>query len=227
MHLPLRLGGAPDETERFYRALRSAVGVGGSARDESGIDGLWRRSRAFGFACGKSAYRRAVVNGWPHLATDLLPYYERRLSLSVAPGTPEAERRATVAALWPTKSTSIWRDIETALKRIDNRFELAAHDDTTSACAHPGRYIAPHSGAGEGEFGGKGYSDYAYYTTRFELRISFPVTLTNETRRAIDAARRRLRIMLPSFWSFRITTGTGFILGVSPLGFTAMTSNSG
>lgn len=234
MHLPLHLGGEPHEAAKAYRSLKSAEGVGGSARDETGIDGLWRRSRAFGMAAGTSAYRRAVVNAFPHLATDLLPYYERRLGITPAPGSSEAERQAEVAALWPAKASNVWADIEAELKRIDARFVLVPMNDDMTSSSHPGRYLAPHPGASEEAFGGKGYSDFAYYTSRFHLTVSLPVgALANETRRLIDTARRRLRNMLPAHWTFRTITntdggagGTGFILGVSPLGFTAMRSNS-
>ncbi len=39
---PHELGGGATLDEAIYRALREAVGVGGSASDDSGAEGGWR-----------------------------------------------------------------------------------------------------------------------------------------------------------------------------------------
>jgi hypothetical protein len=211
---PLRFGGGYDEYQKAFRVLKSAEGIGGSAASDYGIDGLWRRSRALALSCATSAYRRAINNAWPRTCTDLLPYYERALKIVPAAGAAEADRRDRVASLWPAKSSAIQSDMVAELKRIDSRFSILQVDDS--------RQIVGMDGC---SFGSGWYSKLGLFTTRYVLRVQFTVghtPLTASERISIDSASRRLRAMLPSWWDFTITTTTGFLAGVSPLGTTGL-----
>lgn len=203
-----------DEVEKAYRVLRSAEGKGGSASSEDGIDGLWRRSIALGLACATSAYRRAICNSNPRTATDTIPYYERCLGVIPPVEASETERREVVVAEWPAKASAIQRDIREQLKRIDSRFDIIQPNDSYSHVSHDGEV-----------FGTWGISGMALFTTRYTLRVRFNVghtPLTNTERTQLEQAKRKLRDTLPPFWGFTITTSTGFLCGVSPLGTTGV-----
>jgi hypothetical protein len=227
MLMPLRVGGGPTEEAKTYRVLRAAVGIGGSAQDDSGIDGLWRWSRARAIAAASSARRRAVNNAFPQLATDLLPYYERALGLPRGSAAPEADRRQAALELWPTKSSAVLSDIQAALWRIDGRFSIVNPDDDKSSTSWAGRWFGALDDADEEpEFQEPGYSLYAAHTSRYVMVILFNVgyltAYQTEDARKAAAADRVLRTVLPSYWSWHIVTSIGFLAGVSPVGMTGI-----
>jgi hypothetical protein len=227
MLMPLRPGGGPTEEAKTYRVLRAAVGVGGSAQDDSGIDGLWRWSRARALAAASSARRRAVNNAFPQLATDLLSYYERVLGLPAGSTLPHADRRTAVTELWPASASAAFPDILAALQQIDSRFSLVIPDDDKSGTSWDGRWFGPLTDADEEPaFGGEGFSRLAAFTSRYVLVVLFDVGylgayLAADARKAA-AADRVLRTALPSFWGWHIVTSVGFLAGVSPVGMTGV-----
>lgn len=230
MLMPLRPGGGPTDEERVYRVLRSAVGVGGSAPDETGIDGLWRWSRARALSAGRSAFRRAIYNGSPRLATDLLPYYERALGIQGGSAAPDADRRTAVVELWPAPATVTLPQLTTALQRIDSRFSIISPDDDKSGTSLDGRWFGPLPDVtDEPEFSDNpavGHSAYAAHTSRYVMVVLFAVgyttALNTADARKAAAAARLLRISLPPFWDWAIVTSIGFLAGVSPVGITGV-----
>lgn len=226
MYLPLEAGGGPTGAGKVYQVLRSAVGEGGSAVDDSGLDGLWRRARAIGLEASSSSIVRAINNGWPHLATDLIPYYERVLKVVPPADAPEAARREEVAALWPSKSSALIRDIESELKRIDSRFSVVLIPEAYTTTGIDGRWFGPNPGATESP-AWSGSSVLAAETTRYLLYVVLFVidesTITNDDMRSISNAERLLRSVQPSWCAFTISVASdGFTLGVSILGMTGL-----
>lgn len=223
---PFFLGGGPDENDKAYRTLRSAVGVGGSATEDGGIDGLWRRAKAKGLAAGDSAIRRAILNFFPQSSTDTIPYYERILGIYPGPGSTLTDRRNTVFALWPAKTSARYADVQTALRRIDSRFTVLRVPDTQRTTARTGRCLAPHAGSSEPAYGTRHSSALARSSNRTTYRVRLDVgsqrKLTVTERNSVRQAKARLRVMLPSWCSFTITTTTGFVLGTSPLTTTGL-----
>lgn len=221
---PLRFGGGYDEYQKAFRVLKSAEGIGGSAQSDDGIDGLWRRSRALALACGTSAYRRAINNAFPRLATDLLPYYERVLGVRPTPAQDDTQRREVVDGLWTAHASALMTDITTELQRIDSRFSIIYIAESKSKTSHSGGHYAD----GPVIFGGSTFKDcaqFGYFTTRSILRVRFAVghtpMLPSEVRK-MNSAKAKLRAILPSSWDFTITTSSGFLAGVSPLGTTGL-----
>jgi hypothetical protein len=206
--------------------LRTTQGIGGSAPNDQGIDGLWRRARAAGLEAADSAVRRAVNNFSPLFCTDTLPYYERKLGLVAAPGEAEADRQAEVVALWPAKASARKADVEEQLQRIDSRFELLAVIDDVKSCSRPGRCLAPNSGSGEPTYGTRHCSPLARPTSRAMWRARLDIgsqrRLTAAERASIKAAKKRLRLMSPSWLGYTVTTTSGFVLGTSLLGITGL-----
>jgi hypothetical protein len=222
MLLPLQCGGGPDEPTKAYLALRSAEGQGGSAPNDSGIDGLWRRSVALGLASGTSAVRRAFVNALPMFATDLLPYYERSLGTSPAPGATDAERRNSVGSLWPTRVSAAIPDLLKELRRIDDRFRIESMPDALSTTTIEGRWFT----GSDAVFGSKSCSDLAVPTSRYSitafLDVDDPGNLTERDERSVSLAEKRLRSLVPSWEDFCISVADGFTLDESPLDWTVL-----
>lgn len=228
MLLPLQCGGAPDEAEKTYRVLRAAEGVGGSASDDSGIDGLWRRSVALGLSAGTSATRRAFNNAFPFLATDLLPHYARTLGLFFSPSTSEADRRTAVSALWPASSSAAVPDIQTELTRIDARLTIEATPEAQATSSMGGRWFAERAGAELPLFANAtDCSALAGPTTRYRytafLAVTDPAALTKQDELSFRSASRRMRDLVPSWVGFSVSVAAdGFTLDESPLDWTVL-----
>lgn len=225
--IPTEVGGGASETEKAYGIISRAMGTGGIAQNEEGIDGLWRRSRAKGLAAATSAYRRAVYNAFPHLATDLLPSYERTLGLTAAPGATEQQRREAVWDAYVTQASAVVPELSRRLEAIDARFALVevAHDYQVTTIH--GRAFGAHDVADEvPAFGGPGYSIAPNYSTDFTQKVNFAVgyggALLPSDGRKYESAKSALRALLPSWVDFSICTSTGFYLNQSPLDLTRM-----
>ena len=224
---PFRVGGGPTASSKAYTTIRRAVGEGGSAPDDRGIDGVWRRSRAKGLAAATNAKRRALLQAFPHLATDALPYYERILGL-LSVGA-EAERRDVVVPLWtrrPLKSTD---ELETSLQAIDARFSLVTTSREQSTTTQHGRAFAPlHPALESPAFGLNGFSLLPNYSSGFQVFVLFDVghagNVTAQEARLLEQARELLRSALPSWVDLAIsTTSGGFHLDIDALDLTGMT----
>jgi hypothetical protein len=225
--LPFRVGGGPTHASRAYSLIRQAVGTGGSARNDLGIDGLWRRARAKGLAASSSAPRRALLQAWPHLATDFLPSYERLLGLSGL-GTEE-ERRQEVTAAFTRKPSAIFMTLLAELQAIDARFTACDGPPLgTSVTTLPGRACGPLAGATETPaFGGREYSQIPAFSSdsvcyvRFEP--GYTTALLPEDEAILEEARRLLRVRLPSWYDFEISYAEpGFELAASLLGYAGL-----
>jgi hypothetical protein len=226
MFVPMQIGGGPDLPTRAYQVLRAAVGEGGTAATEDGIDALWRWTRAIGFAMGLASFERAIANFSPVSATDKLTAFERALRIIVPPGRDEQTRREAVQALFPAQARNDPRSLVDQIESIDSRLSIQLADDSVEWISDDGRCFGPTTAVGEGYFGMTGASDTAYYTSRCVLRVLFDVghtgPLLSDESRIAGLVRTRLRRVLPSWWDFVIITSIGFIAGVSPVGLTGV-----
>jgi hypothetical protein len=225
---PVRVGGGPTPSAKAYAFLRNAVGEGGSAEDDSGIDGLWRRSRAKGLAAAGSSKRRASLQCWPHLATDAVPYYERVLQLTPAPGASLTARREAIVAEWTAQLDAAIPQVRTQLQALDARVSLLEVPQTRTRYTQFGRAFGPLDASLEGPFGGAGHGVAPNYATDFVVIVHFatgyigPYTVSDgRIREQIVALLLKL---LPSWVSFRVVSSTGFILDLSPLDATGFSS---
>lgn len=229
--IPFRIGGGPTPTQRAYRTLRQAVGKGGSASNELGIEALWRRSEAKGLAAASSHTRRALLQAWPFLATDLLPYYERILGIVPATGATEAARRDVVVPLWAKRVNNVTPTLVEELAAIDSRLTLfeAPHDQ--AGTAQFGRSFAPlEPGLESPAFGiARGHCVAPEYSTDAIVRVRFAVLHTGPLTAAelvvVERVKSILRGFLPSTTDYEIAVDDGlgapglWHLGSTPLGF--------
>lgn len=222
--LPFRCGGGPTPSSKAYRTLVDAMGDGGTAEDDSGIDGLWRRSRAKGLAAASSAKRRALLQSWPHLATDAIPYYERVLGLTPPTGASLTARREAVVAAFVAQLDAALPQVRLQLQAIDERLDVLEVPESRTRYTHFGRAFGPLDSSLEGPFGLDGYATAPNYATDFVVIVHFDTGYTG----ALTVADGRIREqvvalmlkLLPSWVSFRIVTATRFILDESPLDLT-------
>lgn len=217
---PFRVGGGATPSSKAYHALKRVVGEGGSAKDETGLDGLWRRSRAKGLAAVWCAKERATLQFFPHLATDGIEYYERVTGLVRAKNEADATYRLRLWAAFVASIRSDVPHIDDDLKAIDSRIEIIEPGPTTTT-VH-GRAFGPlHSTL---ESPAMAATVVPNYSTDFVLYVFFDVNhsgppTTNE-RRTIERVNSYLRGMLPSWVSFVIMTEVGFTLDLSSLDLT-------
>jgi hypothetical protein len=225
--------GGDVEHERIYRAMRAIVGKGGSATDDSGIEGLWRfvRSKAIASVARKS--RDAALQAFPDQATDLLPYYERLLRLTPDLDDTDEDRQAAALELYALQIASDLPSIGAALQRIDERFTLLPSDPDLSMTTIFGRAFDDHEAAEpfiasseDANTSGRRSTAFPNYSSEFTaivlLELGDGVAPNTAERRALATARRLLTDLLPGHNDAVLITHSGFTLGVSLLDQTGL-----
>jgi hypothetical protein len=221
---PLEMGGGPTEIERTYQMLRSAVGKGGASTDDDSIEAIWRQSKAKGIGLVGTFDERAALQAFPNLATDLIPYYERLLISPRDPGASDEERRGVTASRFTASSAFLHAEIEADLQLIDSRFEVVIPADDEATTTNFGRAFEDLAGT-EPFNGGRSSTLLPNYATQYvftALLDNGGIALTPLDLRAILAARRHLRVVLPAWMALQVVVGVGFILDTSPLDYTAL-----
>jgi hypothetical protein len=224
---PFRVGGGPSPTERAYRTMRRAVGKGGSAENDLGIDGLWRRSRAAGVAAATSSSERALLQAWPHLATDALDYYARATGLVQGADETEAAFRDRVWVAWTTQLQVDCPTLAHELQRVDPRAVLV--EQTMSVTTQHGRAIAPLWPAGETPAWGlpTDASEWPNYATSLiayvRLALGYAGAPSIGDQRILERLRELLSGSLPSWVDFQVLTETSFLVDSSPVGTSGVT----
>lgn len=214
------------DEERIYTALRAVVGRGGSADDDSGLEGLWRRCRARGIAAVAEMAEQGALEALPDHAEDLLPYYERLFRISVDESATENDRRAEVALRYTSQDTGALPELAAWLQRIDPRFSVLSPPDSTADTTIVGRAF---DDLDEDEpFDSQGprrSTAFPNHSTRFTTYVLFDlgngVLPNTEERRAIALAHKVLGDGLPAPCDYQIATADGFVLDVSRLDLTA------
>jgi len=223
---PFRVGGGAAPASKTYVAMRRAVGVGGSAQNDLGIDGLWRRSRAKGVAAGASCSVRACLQAWPNVATDALDSFARVLGTVQHTGESEADYRQRIWAAWVLHLQVDVPTLLQQLRAIDSRFSILEPGLTTTT--HFGRAFGPHATAETPAWGMfVDPSDWPNFST--DLTVFVRLTLgyaggpSLGDQRIIEAAKAFLTSALSSWVSSEVLTEVGFHLGHSPLDRTGLT----
>ena len=223
---PFEFGGGQTLVEVTYSALRASVGLGGSAKDDEGtIDGIWRQARASGLAAARAASERAVLQAFPGMSTDVLPYYEELFTLVPEDEENLVARRLAAEQRYTAEVDSSVPALTAGLQQIDERFAVLE---------------SPHVEAIETMFG-RGFEDYAAtlpfgggrkssrfhnYSTDFVLFVLLDVGSgelpgpddEEILRRGVDY----LNTALPSWVNFQTTLASGFILDESLLDLTSL-----
>lgn len=223
---PLEFGGSPTVNERIYRAMRSAVGIGGSASDdENTIDGVWRQARAAGLAAVAMSGERSLMNAFPGHATDLLPYYEDLLAIVPDDEGDLPSRRAEAEFRFTREIQSAVPQIVNDLQRIDPRFSVLETPRALAIETRLGRAFEDYAGAVPFG-GGRRSTRFANFSTEFILFVLFDIgdgvdpgpVETAAVQRAID----HLNDVCAGWVLFQVATADGFILDTSRLDLTGL-----
>ena len=224
--LPLEFGGAPSSGEKIYRALRGALGAGGVAPSEDGIDGLILYAEAQALAACAAFDERAALQAFPSFAIDNLPAYEDVLGLVPAPDEDETTRRANASIEWASARSAEIPTLSVLLKQIDSR--LSVLDDTwaNSKVSVVGMPFYPF--VIETWMNPPSTSGLAAYSSRSEfyvlLDLGAPGTIPGLPELAIiEQVKRFLKKVLPAEVIPFVVTEVGLIAGVSPVGYAGIT----
>ncbi len=221
---PFEWGGDDTDDELVYNALRNAVGTGGAAADDSGLDGLWRQCKAQALATLNSMAERAALQVLPSVATDHLPVYED--ILRIVPGEDETElaRRAAVVADWTRQLKADGPSLAQQIALIDPRASLEPVPHELATTTVLGKAFEPQDGTPT--YGPRRSTSYPNFATEFLHTVVLAVDggLANASDLVVIGQLKRLmREVLPTWEDFQVVTGVGFILDLSPLDVTAMT----
>lgn len=206
--MPHVIGGPSSRAEQHYYALRSAVGEGGAAKPGT-LEDYWRACKAEWIATALIAPERAAEQALPHIATDLLPYYERLLGQR---GTGELEtRRREAASGFTFKPEAPMPLIEVSLQQIDPGFTVDEVDEDLTATTRLGKLFPA-----RGYEVDLGVPERPNFSTDFVQRVRFEL---DDGDVSIPAGPRRLAVehlneVLPAWVDWQIVIaaeeGSGF-----------------
>src|SRR5262245_40037481 len=228
---PFEIGGGSTHVETIYAALRSSVGIGGSALDdENTIDGLWRQARASGLAAAATTGERAVINAFPGHATDLLEYYEGLLGATPELDDSILQRQQVVETLYTERVRSSVPDIAADLAAIDDRFSVidVDHDQATETVL--GRVFQDLAGTlrfDSVSLAGAHATMFGNYATEFVLFVLFDLGSgglpSADEQKLLELGKAHLNKVLPAHILFQVAGAYGFILDESLLDLTGLT----
>jgi hypothetical protein len=224
---PLEYGGETID-EEVYGVLRNAVGIGGSARDDQGIDGLWRQCKAQAIASLLTTGERAALQVFPQIATDHLPVYEEELGLVPGEGATDEERRADVVAAWTRRLRADVPSLRQQIQLVDARADVLDVPRASSVVVVMGKAFEPQDGTPD--YGPRLSTAYPAYASEFLTPVTLAVAggIPSAADLLVMARLKRvLRDVLSSWQDFSVsvspTGGVGFFLDLSQLDLTAMT----
>jgi hypothetical protein len=227
---PLEWGGGETFVERSYEALKRAVGDGGYAKNEDGIDGLWRAVRAEALASFTSLAETAVLQAFPDIATDHIPLYEEYFRLTPLSGATEEQRREAIVAAYTRRIESDHPRLLQSLQQLDPRFTIETVARDHSIVVELGKAFQPASG-GPFFWGSRTATMFPNYASEFILPVVLDLSTTPSPGVAeqltMHGAKRLLNEVLASWMGYSVSTGGGstggFILDLSPLDATGLT----
>ena len=224
--VPFEVGGGETDDELVYEALRRAVGEGGAAENDSGIDGLWRQCKAIALASLGTFAERATLQAFPNLATDHIPVYEDLLGIIPGADATDVDRRAEITAAFTRKILSTLPDIRTQLRAIDARASVIEIPNSVSTIVVRGKAFEPQDGTPD--YGPKRSTAFPNFALDFHTVVQLATSTVVPSAAdllVIRRIKRYLRDVLASWCSFAVVTSTGFLLDVSPLDLTGMTES--
>ncbi len=219
---PFQYGDGPTPVEKNYRALRSAVGVGG-AGPVGGLEDAWRICKARAITAAMQPVEAAVMQAFPYKMTDHLSLWEGHLGIAQA--DTEEERRAAVAAAILAKVSADIPTIRAELQSIDPNADVESVAYANCTIVQFGKAFGPRPGAsgpayGSGISSGISFNGWPNFSTDFILHVRY--TLTGSQTQIPAASRfalsRYLNDVLPSWVDYVIYVGTGFYLDGGPDG---------
>ena len=218
---PLQWGGGETPTEKAYAALLAVVGKGHPA-DQDGAEWAWREARAVGLSMVEALGERAASQLYPESSPEMAAFRRRYI---IPESVPDGQARVEAAKRLRDSSRGVIAEIEAELREIDGRFSILTADPFDSTATEPGR---PFGDAAEPFNLGRDDSLWPAFSTSFLLVVLFDIGASEPTtvadRDAEARARRVLDAKVQTWSDYVVVTSIGFVTGVSPLGYTALTA---
>jgi hypothetical protein len=221
--LPFQVGGGPTQSESAYEAMKKAVGEGGYAKNEEGIDGLWRAARAQSIASLNLGDEIAAVQAFPNLATAHLGYYEWLFYITPPEGATLEERQRVVAERYTAEIQASIPEIDQQLKVIDQRAEVLGIVRATSTIVQLGKAFEPQDGLPD--YGVRTATSWPNFAGDFVLTVLLDLghlVATPAELLIIERIKRFLPTVLQGWMTFQVCTSVGFVANLSPIDVTAI-----
>jgi len=220
--LAFQVGGSPTRFERTLAALKNAVGKGGAAQSDTGIEAYWRRAKALGLTAvimdGKAA-----LQAFPNLATDLISMYEEILGTFPAPGQDDESRRLAATELWTRQASGVGPRLSERLEAMDPRFSIIDPPHGRVTTTQHGRTIEPMDGSEPTNIIGQiatGIPNFSHdFMFHLRLDLGLGVAPTQSELKTLDTAKNLLQSDLPAWVDFAISADDEFQIDVSLLDY--------
>jgi len=223
--LPFQIGGGPSDSDKVNNALKQLVGRGNSAEDET-IEAEWRRARARALAASMDD-ERAIWNGFPDTATDLIEMYEDILGITPQGNISDEERRQDITDKWVSAVDASTEKLEAELQNIDALFSITEHDRDSEVETIPGRAFEDYdptdaSACAPAFGGGRKATIFPNYSTAYRCFVEYDIAssaITGEQIRRVNRVNTILNDILPAWVDYQVASSdvTGFLLDISLL----------
>jgi len=203
--------------------MKKAVGERGYAKNEDGIDGLWRAVRAQSIASLNHGDDIAALQAFPNRASALLGYYEWLFYITPPEGSTLEQRQQVVAERYTAEIEASIPDIEQQLQAIDPRASVLGIDRDKSTQVQLGKAFEPQDGTPDyGEHRSTAWPNFASdYVVTVLLDLGHLVATPAELL-IIGRIKRLLRTVLQGWMTFAVVTSVGFVADLSPADVTAI-----
>jgi hypothetical protein len=208
--LPAEVSGGTTHIKAIYDALRKAVGEGGSAPNQEGLEGAWRAAKAQVIAASLDAYERAVLQALPFFADEHVPVYERLLAIAPGEDQNDEDRRLAVVQAWTLRLFADMSELNRALNVLSPKLELEELDYDHVVYTLFGRMFPEYG------FESQGVPQYPNYSTDFILRVTYTYEFgeTSMPRALRAQVGVHLNAVLPSWMDWRIYEDTYPVTGL-------------
>lgn len=208
--LPAEVSGGTTHVAAIYEALRKAVGEGGSAPEQKGLEGTWRAAKAQVIAASLDAYERAVLQALPFFAGEHIPVYERLLAIAPGEDQNDEDRRLAVVQAWTLRLFADMSELNRALNSLSSKLELEELPYDHVVYTLFGRMF-PEYGAEA-----QGVPQYPNYSSDFILRVTYTYEFgeTSMPSRLRAQVGVHLNAVLPSWMDWRIYEDTYPVTGL-------------
>lgn len=231
--MPVDLGGDDSPVEKSYKALRSALGDGGTSEDEDSIDALRLISMSIGLAASAAFDERAALQAFPSLAQDALPAYEDILGIVPSVDETDVQRRADASSRWVDVQSSEIPILTATLRALDARFSVLDTPWSTSRVTLMGRAFAPYVPGADpfsrGVSGERTWSDYPNFSDRdivvAVLDIGAGIPPGSKELSLIRRGEEILADALPAWAEGSVITEVGFFTTSSLTGCAGVTDS--
>lgn len=218
------LGGGPSRVEQTYAALKSAVGIGGSAA-EGTMEAEWRFAKARGWTASLDD-ERAMYQTWPDTAEEGgVEVFEEILRITPPAEHTLQDRRLVAEAEYTRFLSAETPSLTADLQAIDPSITIGnPNQRDTVATTVPGRAFEdadPSAPEANGpkffQFGSSKCSLFPNYSQDFIVVVYYPITpgpLTKVQMGNLMAIKELLDEALPAWCQFQVITNIDPLTGL-------------